>query len=249
MIESILCYSVKHHRLDGIEVVLEGDSLKQLFDLNDKVEDLVLVECERLKFSMEQIINLGKSIHFLALNDDEMSKLSQLHSYLDTTNGACDNLRDKLSQFVDDRYDQYLAAIPFSLSSSQIQRLGDPTRLGFANAIAQSNLGEIQSFFLSNEIKTAMELAEIKKLKISSEIIKLSTATKEIQLGLESSLAITKIKNDFLTIVEKSADDLMNHIEHELKFDDLLKKINKCIESIINAQKGIPKELALSFLI
>ncbi|XP_055303760.1 uncharacterized protein LOC129569183 [Sitodiplosis mosellana] len=248
----------RHHSSLDVKPIAENgsnyfvgkkDALNYMLDVNDDVQNFVLVECDKLKFSMEQIMNLGKSIHFLALNDNETLQLNPLHSYLVYTNGVCDDLRNHMLHFADERYDQYIAGVPYNLSTDQILRLGSPSRLDWAVAVTEENLATIKSIFAKNETKIAIELAELKKLKISLEIIKLSSSVKEIQLGIEPFISITKIKNDFLKNIEKMADDLEKHVRDVLKLDDLLGKIQKCIESIVNAQKGIPLELAVSFIV
>lgn len=118
-----------------------------------------------------------------------------------------------------------------------------------AVAITELNFEKIKSLFASNVTKTAMEIAELKKLKISDKIIKLSIDVKGIQLKTEPLMGITKIKNDFLENMQKLADDLDTHVENVLKLDDLLVAISSPLELIINAQKGLTKEIAMSFII
>jgi len=225
------------------------DALNFMLDLNGDIRNGLSIECDKITFSMEQITNLGKSLQFLALDDNEMLQLKQLHSYLIYTNGVCDDLNDQMLHFAGENYDQLIASIPYNLTSEQILRFGSPSKLDWAVRVTEENFETIQSIFAKNETNFAIELAELKKLKISNEIIKLSTFTKEIQLGIEPLMDVTKIKNDFLKNIQEMAGDLEKHVKEVLKLDDLIGTINKCIEAIVNAQKGIPMELALSFIV
>lgn len=234
---------------ESIFVVSQGSALEDMFDVNDDIRNFVSVECDKLKFSMAQITNLGRSMYFLALDDNEILQLQQLHEYLIRTNEMCDDLRNQMLHFADERYDQYIAGIPYKLSSDQIYRLGSPSRLEWAVAVTEDNFSLIKSIFMKNETKTAVELAELKKLKISAEIIKLTASVKEIQLGIEPLMSVTKIKNDFLKNIHEMASDLQKHVEEVLNLDDLKEIVAKCIEAIVNAQKGVSMELAFAFLV
>lgn len=220
-----------------------------MLDVNDDIANFLFAECDKLLLPMEQITNLGKSIHFLALDDNETLQLQPLHSYLMYINGVCDDLRDQIKHFADDRYVRYTSGVLYNLTSDQILRFGSPSRLDWAVAVTEENLETIKSLFSKNETKNAIEVAELKKLKISTEIIELSASIKEIQLGVESLMAITKIKNDFLNNVQKIAEELEKHVHDVVKLDDLVETVTKCIEFVVNAQKGIPLELALSFIV
>lgn len=222
-----------------------------MFDLNDDIKNFVNVECSKLKFSMDQVTNLGKSIHFLALTstNDDMLKLQKLHSFLIYTNGICDDLHDNMTRLADERYEQYLSGIPYDLSADQVVRLGNPSQLEWAVIVTEQNFAKMKSLFEANDTKNAIETAELKKLKISNEIIKLSTAVKEIRLKTEPLMEINKIKSDFLENVQKMAGDLETHVQTVLKLDDLLVALSASMELIINAQKGLPMEIALSFIV
>lgn len=229
--------------------VSSEDTYEYLLDVNDDIRNGLSVECDKIKFSMEQITNLGQSLQFLALEDNEMLQLKPLHSYLIYTNGVCDDLNDQMLHFADEDYDQLIASIPYNLTSDQILRLGSPSRLDWAVAVTEEKLKTIESIFAKNETKLAVGLAELKKLKFSSEIIKLVASIKEIQLGIEPLIGVTRIKTDFLKNIQEMAGDLEKHVKEVLKLDDLIETITQCIDTIAKTQKNIPIELALSFIV
>lgn len=225
------------------------DGLNYLLDLNNQIKNVLETECDKLKFSMDQIVILGKSMHFLALIDDENIKLQQLHSCMLHINGMCDELHSNMNRFANKNYAQYIARIPYNLTNEQILRFGNPSRIDFAVAVVEENLEKIKSLFGKNETNSAIDLAELKRLKISSEITKLSVDIKGILLKIEPFMAITKIKNDFLNKMQGMATDLKTHIHDVLKLDDLVVKINNCFDAIVNAQKGLALEITLSFIV
>lgn len=225
------------------------DGLNYLVDLNNQIKNVMETECDKLKFSMDQIVILGKSMHFLALIDDENMKLQQLHSCMLYINDMCDDLHENMNRFANKRYAQFIARIPYNLTNEQILRFGNPSRIDFAVAVAEENLQKIKSLFGKNETKSAIDLAELKMLKISSEITKLSVDIKGILLKIEPFMAITKIKNDFLNKMQGMATGLKTHIHDVLKLDDLVVKINDCFDAIVNAQKRLALEITLSFIV
>lgn len=221
--------------------------LNHMLDVNDDIANFLQYQCDKLTFSMEQLTYLGRGIQFLALDDNEILQLQTLRSYLFYVNGACGDLITKTAHFADGRYDQFIADVPFHLTADQILRLGSPSRLEFAVAVTEEKFSTIKSMFAKNETKIAIDLVEMKKIEIYTEVMKLYTAIREMLLGTESLLSVTKIKNDFLKNVQEMAGDLEKQCE-VLKLDELLKEIEKCIESITSVQKDIPMELALSFI-
>lgn len=225
------------------------DALDYMLDVNDDISNLLFVECDKIQFSMEQMTNLGRSLKFLALDDNELLQLNQLHSYLIYTNGVCDDLFDQMLHFENENYDQFIASVPYNLTPDQKLRLGSPSKLDWAVSVTEEKLEIIKSLLAKNETKFAIEMAELKKLKISSEIINLSAAVKEIELGIAPLMGITKIKNDFLKNIQEMAGDLEKHVREVLKLDDLIKVISECIETVAKTQKGISLELAFSFIV
>lgn len=244
-------HDVKKLKLEN-EVLLNIDeyAFSYLLELNNQIRRVLSVECGRLDIPLEQISNFGKTIKFLNLNDYEALQLRPLYLYKKYIDDICNGFHDQMSNFIDDSYGRFIyGRIPFESNIENLLWLGSSNRLEQAIEVTTENWITIKSLFSRNEIKTDMEVAEFKKFQIFTTLIELSAYVIQSQLGASKSLDTTQIKDKFLTKIENMAGDLINHVQGKMKFDDIVEKINDCIQTIIIVQKGIPLELILSLLV
>lgn len=209
-----------------------------------------MLKCNQLRFSVDEVITLGRCVHALQLSDEEMSKMKALHTYMLYVSSSCDGLKEKTFQLATDReYSQYFVAIPHNLTSEQIVRMRNPSHLQTAIKVSDGHLDNLHKILFINEVDDAFEVTEMKKVKIAREILTLFAAIKEEQLGIITAAELSKIKDDFLGYVAKYAQDLLNYVDNSLKLDKIFRQAKEEVISMVRAQRRIPLELAFSFLI
>lgn len=175
----------------------------------------------------------------------------RLHFYLTYSNGKCDNLMQNISIFATEQeYGQYFDGHPQGHSASKYQ-----SSLENIIEATKSQLDDIIKVVVSigsdspsTKTDEAFELAEVKRIKIAAKILSTVASIKEIQLGIRAESELAEIKDDFMKNVVEAVEDLFDHVSNVFKLDDVFTQIIEKIVYVGQAQQGLARSLAFSFL-
>lgn len=175
--------------------------------------------------------------------------MARLISHLLNNKQACADLIQKTSRFVtNEDYKKYFVESDQNSSIDEIQLEENTEHLETATEITETHFEEIKNVLIANKTEEAFDLAELKMLRIHGNVINALATIKEVKLGMKPSTELDEIRDNFNKNVEESLEDLTDHIQNVLKFDDLLIKISDSIGHIGYVQTNFPVQSPFSFV-